>query len=669
MPLQAMARWWRVPQPGLVLTLVCWLIIGAALACNNSPPTSAPTPGPAEPGVSSSVSTAAPPSSVAIIAAVATPGQTATPVATPSPTPPAFSPVIITPPTATPASSPPPANISTPTPMPTLETAPSPAPTPFPVPSQEEVEAAFQALPWPADGLTTGEEEALIQLRQLASENPPALWNLLLKPWVQDGLSGLEMEVAMLLPQIGGYDESLLQAITRMPVLDTFELDDITILQTLTGLSQESLSWLLDHPTLAGGITDADGTTVSLLLLERQHPQAAAAVNALPWIRDGIDSSEENQVPALLEFAAESGQVFQVLATREWVRDGLNEEEVAVLVDLGQLSGASHAKRDVEATLQIIDMPFLDMVDGLDAAAVDSLQQLFWESGTEDYLGYVLSHPVLQDGIDDDLAVVVAALAIVVEERPELLGTLLDLGPAAVEKRVLQLPLRGEVTLSVLNVSPGTYRTMDILDRAVRSLEEYMGVPFPRNYVGLLVADATDAGGAGGPSGVITVDPVWSESEYTIAHEAAHVYWAFPPSWIAEGGAEFMTTVSVGTQFESHQCGVADNLSGLDRLYWDLFDSGQPVRTRDLGGCPYSLGRGLFLDLQETLGDEAFRQGFAALYLSLRDDKHFDRCRGRERGLCYVKEAFVANAAPEAALLAGEVIEHWYHGPGSAGCR
>ena len=367
---------------------------------------------------------------------------------------------------------------------------------------------------------------------------------------------------------------------------------------------------------------------------------------ALPWVNDGIDPLEIKAVLQLQELALDSPKVFGALAPRPWVQDGLDPDETTIVTNLRGISGQSYTKRDESAALRIAAMPFLDMVDGVDAAAVSSLRSLFWASDEENYLMQVLDHPSLDDGISDDEAFVAATLSIVVEERPELLDTLLDLGSDAVEKRTIQLPLAGEVTLFVLNVNPGTYSTMNILEQALRALEAFMDVPFPRSYVGLLVADATSEGGGGGPSGLLTVDPAYMEDEYTIAHELAHTYWPFFPPWIAEGGADFMTTVSANKQFSSHDCSLGDTLSDLDRLYEELSESGRSTGIIRGSGCAYSLGRGLFLDLHETLGDEAFRRGFGRLYVAMRDDEWDNKCSGLERGVCYVRAAFVADAMP-----------------------
>ena len=132
------------------------------------------------------------------------------------------------------------------------------------------------------------------------------------------------------------------------------------------------------------------------------------------------------------------------------------------------------------------------------------------------------------DGITDDQTVVVAVLERVIRHRPELLDTLLEPEQVTVEKRVIQLPHSGEVTLSVIHVIPGTYRTMDILEQMVRTQEGFMAVPFPRSYVGLLAADGIPVGG--GPSGIITVSSGSAENRYLIAHELAHTYWPFLPA-------------------------------------------------------------------------------------------------------------------------------------------
>ena len=538
-----------------------------------------------------------------------------------------------------------------------------PAPTATPLPSLEEAETTIKALPWVEDGLTADEQEAVIQLLSIASDRRLVLWELVHKHWMQDDLSGPAIQAIFLLTSIVGVDEVSAEQIVRMPFLDSIEQDDLAILETLEALDHEGLRWLLSHPALTGRNADVLPATMALVRLEWERPERAAAIMALPWIEDGINTSEVRAVLLLQELALDSQELFQALVSTTWAQDGLDRDDMTVVAALKGMAGLSLAKRDETTALRIAAMPFLETVDGVDAMAASSLRSLFWESDEENHLMQVLAHPSLEDGISDDEAFVVAALEIVVEERPDLLNTLLDLGPDAVEKRIIQLPLAGEVTLSVLNVNPGAYSTMDQLEQILRAQEAFMDVPFPRSYVGLLVADATSEGGGGGPSGLLTVDPAYVEDEYIISHELAHAYWGFFPPWIAEGGADFMTTVSANKQFSSHDCSLGDTLSDMDRLYEELSESGQSTAIIRESGCAYSLGRGLFLDLHETLGDEAFRSGFGRLYVAMRDEERDDECTGLELGVCYVRAAFVADAMPDSAALAEPVIARWYYGP------
>ena len=525
---------------------------------------------------------------------------------------------------------------------------------------------------WVQDGITYSnpgkeyghiEQEMVVQLFSMALYHRQVFWDLVHKPWMQDALTEPESQAITRLSAIANPDEAAALQIIGMPFLDSMDRGDSTILENLRALEGEGLHWLLSHATLTGGITDDQRATVALLRLEWQYPETAAVIMALPWVRDGIAPSEVESAMALQELALDSERLLQALTQKSWVqRDGLTPDESSVIWSLRSV-------RDEAVALRIVDMPFLETIDVIDAAAMDGLGYLSL-GPDQGYFEQVLSHPTLRDGITDDQAVVVTALQRVdVTYRPELLDTLLDPEQVTVEKRVIYLPHAGEVTLSVIHVIPGTYRTMDILEQMVRLEEGFMALPFPeRSYVGLLVADATPDGGAGGSSGLITLDPLYAEDDQAIAHEVAHIYWPFFPRWIAEGAAELTTAVLAGTilYFSSNECSFVDNvvnLSDLDRLDREHIESGLSEDDIYWSSCYYALGGGLFLDLYETLGEESFRRGFGRLYLAMRGEEHDDECTGLERGVCYVRAAFVTDALPESAALAEPVIAHWYYGP------
>ena len=324
------------------------------------------------------------------------------------------------------------------------------------------------------------------------------------------------------------------------------------------------------------------------------------------------------------------------------------------------MSGRSFAAADEAATLRILAMPFLDAVSGVDAAAVGALAEALSES--RPLFGQILAHPLLAAGISDEHAVRVAALAPVVEDHPELAGVVLDRERTPVDTRLVELPHTGEVTLSVVYVEGGAGGTLDILEELVRAHEAFMRTAFPISHVAVVVADVSPARGGGGPSGILTVDPGSEEDRYLIGHELAHVYWPFYPPWIAEGAAEFMA--SRVAEFESlFGCRLARTLGALDRLAHENSEfSGDIYRG---SGCAYRLGYGLFRNLYDALGDEAFRDGFQRLYLAMRDEAHDAECAGVELGACYVRRAFMSDAPPPgSAALAAPVIDRWYGSPG-----
>ncbi len=154
------------------------------------------------------------------------------------------------------------------------------------------------------------------------------------------------------------------------------------------------------------------------------------------------------------------------------------------------------------------------------------------------------------------------------------------------------------------------------------------------------------------------------ENSRSIAHELAHTYWSFFPGWISEGGAEFMAGVSTGSGFFifGTECSLVDNISELDQLYEKVQKDPSLRGIIQKSQCEYTLGRGLFNELYDTLGDEQFRQDFRRLYLSMREETLNDRCSGLDKGICYVRYAFIESTSQAAAAKAEPIITRWYSG-------
>ena len=563
---------------------------------------------------------------------------------------------------------------------------------------QEDAAAAtaIRGLPWVADGITYVDHDArptadyvenetayVIGFVERARRANKSFWAFLEIPWVRDGYQWTEYGVAINLDNLAHWDDESTARILKMPFLETLEGDELDVVYFLLEVAyRRSLQQLISSPKLEGGIRDGQLGTVALADIELRDPDAAAALNGLAWLQDGIEPSEQEALRSMASTAAGSDPLFRGLLAKSWVQDGLMRHELKVIRNLLFMASTpldDTVRRANEATaLRILDMPFLEDVETLDALATSSLEVLMF-SDNEGALQQVLSLPELRDGITDDWTPLLAVMSLA-ERRPGLLGILFDPEQTPVEKRVITLPLAGRVTLYVIGpqgyaalsfTQPGSasLEPMDLLEHAVRTHEEFMGVPFPQRDLVMFVADVTDKGGGHFGSGLSISDS--RSSAYTIAHETAHIWegtpiWlARPSTWIREGLAQFLTFISerarAGTPLPEPRdsCSLANSISEVVRLG---LDSDVIYRS----SCNYVLGEGMFLELYNSLGDAAFRQGFSNLHLAGLEDTELrfpqGACAAIDAALCYFKVAFLSGLTPQQTAIAERIIDRRYYG-------
>ena len=286
-------------------------------------------------------------------------------------------------------------------------------------------------------------------------------------------------------------------------------------------------------------------------------PNAVRAIEALPWVLDGL-TGDEPYYKRRLETYTWNPEYSEPLAlavvAKPWVQDGLTSVEAWTIGPIFSFVGTHHpptAKScapDCEPlALRLLDMPFLETIDAIDARAANSLQSLLHY----DYpsVHEILSHPTLRDGITDDLAPVVFVLSSVFSGKlwvPQSLDYLLDPEQTSPQERVITLPHTG--TVKLVGIIPGktasdagVSRAMDILEYSVRTQEEFMGAPFPDPQLVMSIFDRgySDGGYVRSHINSSTVD------EYVIAHEVGHAYFGtIIGNWINEGGANFLETIT-----------------------------------------------------------------------------------------------------------------------------
>ena len=172
--------------------------------------------------------------------------------------------------------------------------------------------------------------------------------------------------------------------------------------------------------------------------LRETNPEIVGKIQVMPWIADGIDGGEFNAVRGLF-----------------------------FLVNEGH-------------SADFIDLPWV--VQGRNYQALDTLLKI--AINNPDRFAKIMSHPTIRDGITDQDAKIIATLR---QVEDDLLDKLLDPNVVNFEGRNIILPLTGEMELSILRIGPGADHTMDLVEQAVRSIEEFMAYPLSTTTGHLLI--------------------------------------------------------------------------------------------------------------------------------------------------------------------------------------
>ena len=546
--------------------------------------------------------------------------------------------------------------------------------------------AMLQEVPWIQDimreaGLSENDIDTSISLTrhfslsllvEMAYDSPESLQAFLDLPWMEDqwvqterwligSLSSVESSIAGMaisIRHIAGKSDDGMASVLRMPFLQTLEPSDADLLDILWETSDATRSWtdgetplrqLLSDPALEGGITNDNAGDVALADLRVRSPEASSQIESLPWIHDGVSPSETLGILSLWRLEHLGADVFQSVVRQQWVADSLTVHESFALRSFEQLVLAARRYKAVgdspwheEYVLSIPDKPFMEDIGPSDAALFRATRMLLQLGGMRD--------------------------------RRDLLSTIFETGGTQLEERLITLPLAGEVVLSVVwpaglepnrsvRLGVSVSRTMDVFEEAVRANEEIMGLPFPQKHAIILVHDfPIGPRGSGGREALVTADPSASASTALITHEVAHAYWFGGPRWVDEGGAEFIVASASGR--------VPDSASSSCRHFTTIYDFVRAL-SRDFryDPCSYTLGKAMFVDLYNNLGEEAFRRGFMNLNLRIFGFVPSEGCIGIDKGVCQLKAAFVDRAAPEDAAVAEKIINRRYYGTSAGTSR
>ena len=432
---------------------------------------------------------------------------------------------------------------------------------------------------------------------------------------------------------------------------------------------------LLTFPWLADGVTkDERNATYYLRVILRADPAVADTLLEFPWFSDGMTVTEIRTLYGLRNLYDQDHSSISALTNKPWFKDGLSNEEFMLVGDIGEI-----ARRSEAHFLAIISMPFLETFEPVDALAARSLRQLAGGSdGGSKQFRRAMAHPTISDGISDAETAIVAVLNDASNFNPDIFDQLLDPDTVTLEERTIDLPHTGETQLTIVRIRPGAERTMDLLERAVRTVEGFAATPFPVRHVIFLPENTTPSRVGIDFTNVSGQHEIFDTDErpalrplHVLAHELSHYYWynQWSRHWIEDGLGAFMqgfimrqAKVGPGVPVvpifppKMSPCPYMTNLAGRDK---ELDTPG----VRIISDCSDSLGERLFQDLWRTLGDSAFRQGLGNLHLLARSGAPVGECKFKKydkAGICQVAAAFKAAAPAEAAATVDRVVGRWY---------
>lgn len=358
-------------------------------------------------------------------------------------------------------------------------------------------------------------------------------------------------------------------------------------------------------PWMQDGIDAAEAKAIDeIRWLARSSRTAALSLVMIGWVRDDISDEEAEAIDALV--GTNSGPAMSAAVAKPWVEDGISSTEKDALLSLWRLGG--------EDSKRYLEMPFLHEFNPHDAVALKVLAWLARDKS--DVYRKVTTSAPFEEGLTDTWAIVVTTLGSALRVDG-LLDRALDPTSVNVERRIVTLPISGDISLAFVRIDvDGSGKSIEIAQDVLVEVESVMGMALPTAHVGVLVADGGWWGHNSGTHVAIRPledqDPDTDSSgsyglQHLLTHEFAHYYWRGHQAWIDEGIAN--------TLADLHELRVAGRDVFSERSFGCKESAIRDIDEDSHRTCPYDLGTQLFTELHGALGDAKFREALRALYL------------------------------------------------------
>ena len=391
-----------------------------------------------------------------------------------------------------------------------------------------------------------------------------------------------------------------------------------------------NLLWLGD------GTTDHEASAIFTLgRIAESDLELARTIATLPWFTNDITEDERWTLATLNSIAETDVELATMVANLPWLSDGVTKGEGRALNAIGRIAGID---RDLASELAA---SVKDPTRDLDIHVIEALG---WIAGHgDDALGRLTSQSWYADGLSDEEYALIVVLGRLVGDSSALYDDLLQ--THFIQTRTVLLSLAREVNIYVIQNSP--FPPHEDLPRLVkesaRTIEDFMGVPFPRTDIILHVAvgsvyQLTHKGGAYVGSHMRIVR-YGGDASWALPHETAHYYsngHHFRPGWFIEGMATFLDAY-VGYKtgdpnyFSERRAGSSagvrstcryddepiENIRHYNYIQERIHAGDWRTVSREdrFWGCRYPMGENLLFAVHDAIGEDAMSAAVRELYL------------------------------------------------------
>ena len=239
-------------------------------------------------------------------------------------------------------------------------------------------------------------------------------------------------------------------------------------------------------------------------------------IENLPWVTDGITEREGRVLDHIRAIAQIDPSMSQRVAGSQWLSDGVTGSDGGTVFSLRNFA-------DTHPEIAVLVTTVPDENGSLMKSVLSSLRNIL--SSNPGRSEQFLSQSWFQDGLTEEEAALIVPIGPFYNhvDYEEVFADLLQRGH--VRSETISLPLAGEVDLFAVGRSE--FELEGLLERmafAVESMEGFMGTPWPKPDVIVLLELESDLGSSNRGWNVGAYVVLKDPSKQTTYHELAHHY-------------------------------------------------------------------------------------------------------------------------------------------------